>query len=454
LQRLNGGIRLSGIERRRMTDARSDEEAGAHDELSTRRTDAALFAGNRAWLRSGYDLLIVEEGQSRRMPLCYSYFTLGRSSGDRRCDVVLNSPDIAGRQAMLKLVKGQVFFTNLDARNVCYVNGEESAFAQLRDGDVLEVGGARIQLIQLKEAVAFLEGYSDPHRQHHWTLAPGLNRIGRAGRRSNEVVLDDPTVSREHAVIESQDGVFVLRVESGGEATWVNAEPVESMKVLHDEDLIQLGQQLLRFRTYHMGPRRPRELAPREATILFSDIWNYTQMAEDRPLEQVISQLNEMYRGLGKVIMDNQGTLMSYLGDAMMAFFDSDGPADVLHPSRAVRAGLEMVRRINQLNQEWQVVGKPILTIGIGIATGEVMVGDVGLTAHREFAAMGDTTNVAARIEKLTRDFHTQILVSGATARHLGEEFELRELGSTEIRGRRSPVELYEVVGVRQVELE
>jgi adenylate cyclase len=222
------------------------------------------------------------------------------------------------------------------------------------------------------------------------------------------------------------------------------------MKVLHNEDLIQVGQQLMRFRTYQMERRKARELAPKEATILFSDIWNYTQMAEDRPLEQVISQLNEMYRGLGKVIMDHQGTLMSYLGDAMMAFFDSDGPADMLHPARAVRAALGMVDQLEKLNRQWEVTQRPTLTIGIGIATGEVMVGDVGLTAHREFAAMGDTTNIAARIEKLTRDFQVQVLVSGATARHLSEEFQLRELGVTEIRGRRSPVELFEVLGVKQ----
>lgn len=428
------------------TDLRSK---GDEDDHSTIRTDAALFAGNRAWLRSGYDLLIEEASHSRRMPLCYSYLTLGRDTLDRRCDVALSSPELTGRQAMLKLVKGQVFFTNLDVRLTCRVNGQESAFAQLRDGDLLEIGQARITLIQLKEAVAFLEGYSEPHRQHHWTLAPGLTRIGRTGKRANEVQLEDPTVSRQHASIESHDGTFVLRNEPGVEATWVNAEQIEGPKVLHDEDLLQFGQQLLRFRTYQTPQRKPRELAPKEATILFSDIWNYTQMAEDRPLEQVISQLNEMYRGLGKVIVDNNGTLMSYLGDAMMAFFDSEGPADLLHPSRAVRAALQMVTQLKALNRIWSEAGKPTLTIGIGIATGEVMVGDVGLTVHREFAAMGDTTNVAARIEKLTRDFQAQVLVSGATARHLGEEFQLRELGVTEIRGRRSPVELYEVMGLR-----
>ena len=420
------------------------------EEHSTIRTDAALFAGNRAWLRSGYDLLIEEPHSKRRMPLCYSYLTIGNTSGDRRADIQLNCGQITSRQAMLKLVKGQVFFTNLESKVPCFINGEESAFSQLKDGDRLQIGSACITLIQLKEAVGFLEGYSEPHRQHHWTLVEGLNRIGRPGKRDNEVVLNDPTVSREHASIERQDGVFVLRVESGASATWVNAEPAESVKMLHDEDLIQLGQQLLRFRTYQTPGRKPRELVPREATILFSDIWNYTQMAEDRPLEQVISQLNEMYRGLGKVIVDHQGTLMSYLGDAMMAFFDSDGPADLLHPARAVRAALQMVRRLDTMNRQWEVMGQPTLSMGIGIATGEVMVGDVGLTAHREFAAMGDTTNVAARIEKLTRDFGVQVLVSGSTARQLGEEFMLRELGSTEIRGRRSAVELFEVLGIRQ----
>lgn len=419
------------------------------DEHSTIRTEAALFAGNRAWLRSGYDLLI-EEGGSRRMPLCYSYLTIGRNTEDRPCDLALRCPSLTGRQALLKLVKGQVFFTNLDSKVMCKVNGEESAFSQLRHGDVLEIGSARITLLQLKEAVAFLEGYSEPHRQHHWTLAPGINRLGRPGKRQNEVALEDPTVSREHATIETMDGVFVLRPESGGDSTWVNAEPLETMKILHDEDLIQVGQQLLRFRTYQMAGRKPREMASREATILFSDIWNYTQMAEDRPLEKVIGQVNEMYRGLGQVIVDNNGTLMSYLGDAMMAFFDSNGPADIEHPGRAVRAALGMVEQLKILNRRWAAQNMPILTIGIGIATGEVMVGDVGLTAHREFAAMGDTTNVAARIEKLTRDFNTPVLVSGPTARHLGEEFIVRNLGSTEIRGRRSPVEIFEVLQIRE----
>jgi class 3 adenylate cyclase len=422
----------------------SDHKEG--DDHSTIRTDAALFAGDRAWLRSGFDLLIDEGGQARRVPLCYSYLTLGRDASDRRCDLQLNCSEVQGRQAMLKLVKGQVFFTNLNLQVTCFVNGEECGFCQLHDGDQLRVGRTTITLIALKEAVAFLEGYTEPHRKQHWTLSPGLTHLGRSGRRSNEVELQDPTVSRQHACIESHNGVFMLRLEDGQGATWVNAEPVESLKVLHDEDLIQVGQQLLRFRTYQGGPRKPRELAPREATILFSDIWNYTQMAEDRPLEQVIGQLNEMYRKLGKVIVDHNGTLMSYLGDAMMAFFDSDGPQDLLHPSRAVRAGLAMIHQMEQLNKEWQVLGRPALTIGIGVATGEVMVGDVGLTAHREFAAMGDTTNVAARIEKMTREFQAKVLVSGATARHLGKEFEVKDLGSTEVRGRRNPVEIYEVL--------
>ena len=120
------------------------------------------------------------------------------------------------------------------------------------------------------------------------------------------------------------------------------------------------------------------------------------------------------------------------------------------HARRAVQAAIQIQEAQEALNRERSARGLPTLLVRIAIQSGPVMVGDVGLTAHREFAAMGDTTNVAARIEKLTRDFSAQVLVSGATARHLGEEFILRELGSTEIRGRRSPVELYQVVGIRQ----
>ena len=216
---------------------------------------------------------------------------------------------------------------------------------------------------------------------------------------------------------------------------------------LQNGALIQLGQQLLRFRINGVEKQR-RDLIPQEATILFSDVWNYSSFAEGRPLEETIQQMNEFYSGLGKVIKKHGGVLLTFLGDAMMAVFGADGP-DERDPERAVRAALAMQVRLNELNEEWEERGKPTLQVGVGINSGEVMVGDVGFTGKFEFAAMGDNTNLAARVEKLTREMGCKIIVTGSTRAALSDQFLLRELGTTKVKGRDTPVDLFGVEGVK-----
>lgn len=265
---------------------------------STVQTEATLVGGERTWLRSGFDLHIIEPTGERRIPVCYTHMTLGSSHGPKTNDIYLNHPGIANRQAVFKLIQENLYFSNVSTATPTFINNVESTFRQLSDLDEVRIGPVRIKIIKLSEAVAFLEGYSEPHRKQHWTLGAGRTTIGRVGKRLNQVELTDPTVSREHATIEYSEGLFVLRPEKTSTATWVNAEPVGGMRVLQDEDLIQVGQQLLRFRTYRANPK-PRELTSRSATILFSDIWDYTGLAESRPLEEVIGQVNEMYKVWG-----------------------------------------------------------------------------------------------------------------------------------------------------------
>ncbi|MCA9795289.1 MAG: adenylate/guanylate cyclase domain-containing protein [Candidatus Eremiobacteraeota bacterium] len=414
---------------------------------STIRTDHTVLSSERQWLRTGFDLHLIGPDGERRVPLCYSHMTIG-CEGEKNNDIVVSAPGVANRQGLLKLIQGQVYFNNIHPAFPIEINGEVATFRQLKPNDELTIASMKVRLVRLREDVAFLEGYTDPHRRQHWTLTESAT-IGREGRRQNTVTLDDRTVSRVHATIESKDGVFALRPESDN-PTWINAEPVEGMRILKDEDLIQIGQQLLRFRTYK-ATTRPRALLPKEATILFSDIWDYTRLAESRPLEETISQLNEVYKSLGAVIVAHQGILMTYLGDAMMAVFGAQAEdPDEDHAQHAVEAGLKMLVALEELNQNWSTRNTPALRIGIGIASGEVMVGDVGVTGHREFAAMGDTTNVASRIEKLTRDFNAHVLIAGSTEQQVRECFETRSLGTSEIRGRRSTVEVFEVLGPRQ----
>lgn len=417
---------------------------------STLSSEQPSSSQGRKWLQSSWDLLIEwHDGKlATRIPVCYSHLTIGTGFGPKENDINIDEERMANRQAILKIIDDKLFFNSLNSAFTVFLNGAPCSFSQLQANDVLQFGASTITILNLPEAVAFLEGYSQPHRRHQWTLTQPRTTIGRAGRRENIVELDDPTVSRAHATIIQAEGHFIIQPD-GDRPVWVNGEPVVTMAIMGDEDLIQIGSQTLRFRSYR-AKGKPRALSPQEATILFSDIWNYTSMAESRPLEETIGQLNEVYKKLGRVIINNRGTLMTYLGDAMMAVFGSDENFEVCsvnHAEQAVTAALEMLKAMEELNNEWSGRGYPQLKLGIGVATGEVMVGDVGVTGHREFAAMGDTTNVASRIEKLTRERGVHLLINEETARQVASTFQLRELGIVEVKGRRKAVTLFEVLG-------
>jgi len=404
----------------------------------------------RKWIQSGWDLLVESaDGQlSSRIPVCHSHITIGTKYGAKQNDIYLDEPSMANRQGILKLIEDKLFFNSLNPSYEVLLNGSPSSFAQLEPNDVLQFGRYTITILDLPTSIAFLESYTDPHRKQQWTLKQGRNHIGRPGSRKNHVELEDQTVSRTHATILHAEGHYIVQPD-GKWPVWVNGDMVNAMCILGDEDIVQMGNQLMRFRCYK-AKSKPRALLPREATILFSDIWNYTALAESRPLEETIGQLNEVYKKLGRVIINNRGTLMTYLGDAMMAVFGADQEmtnVDDNHAELAVRAALGMLEALEELNEEWQVIGYPQLQIGIGVATGEVMLGDVGVTGHREFAAMGDTTNVASRVEKLTRENGVHLLVNGETARQTKHAFTLKELGTVEVKGRRKPVDLFQVVG-------
>lgn len=399
----------------------------------------------REFLRTGYDLLLISpDGSEGRFPLCHAQVTIG-STGDKDNDIVLDAPGVANRQLTLHYRQGQLFFTNMNPALPVLLNGTPSTFSQLNDQDELELAGCRIRVLGLMDQLATLEGYTDPYRGHHWAVGTEPVAIGRPGRRSNAVELNDRTVSREQCTIRFLDGGFFLEPETTNSPIRVNGEPVTSSRVLNDGDLLQLGQQLLRFRMAK-GSAKPRNLVPQEATILFSDIWNYSTLSESRPLEETILQMNEFYRAMGKVIEGHGGLLMTFLGDAMMAVFGAERK-DPEDPSRAVRAALAMQERLGALNGEWESQGKPTMRIGVGINTGEVMVGDVGFTGKFEFAAMGDNTNLAARLEKLTREFDAKIIISGSTQAAVADQFVTESLGTTRVKGRETPVHLYRVEG-------
>jgi adenylate cyclase len=170
----------------------------------------------------------------------------------------------------------------------------------------------------------------------------------------------------------------------------------------------------------------------REATVLFCDLRGFTTVAEHLPAEQVIALLNRYLTEMSDAVLDNGGTVVSYMGDGMMAVFGAPIVQDD-HADRAVRAAREMLGpRLAGFN----AATNQDLQLCVGLCTGPVMSGNVGSDRRLEYAAVGDTTNTASRLEAMTRDAGVPILIAETTHAALGAADGLRYVGELEVRGR------------------
>ena len=145
--------------------------------------------------------------------------------------------------------------------------------------------------------------------------------------------------------------------------------------------------------------------------VLFADIVGFTRMAEQGSPEKVVAMLREYHQRLENAVFDNHGTLDKFLGDGIMATFGSPtvGPEDA---ANAIRCSRAMVASIALWNVEREKKGEEPITISVGIHYGDVILGDIGSERRLEFATLGDTVNVASRLEALTRELDTQIIIS------------------------------------------
>ncbi|HXZ44279.1 MAG TPA: adenylate/guanylate cyclase domain-containing protein, partial [archaeon] len=180
--------------------------------------------------------------------------------------------------------------------------------------------------------------------------------------------------------------------------------------------------------------------------VLFSDIRSFTTISEGLPPEEVVELLREYFNTMVPIVLRHGGTLDKYVGDAIMGLFGAP-LAQADHASRAVRAALEMVRQIPLLSPKWEARSGRLLQIGVGVNSGEAVVGVMGADGRREYSAIGDTVNLASRLEGATKDFKTPIVVSHATVLALGDRFQVRELSELKVKGRQEAVRVYAVDG-------
>ncbi|MEO8875221.1 MAG: adenylate/guanylate cyclase domain-containing protein, partial [Polyangiaceae bacterium] len=187
------------------------------------------------------------------------------------------------------------------------------------------------------------------------------------------------------------------------------------------------------------------KIAPerRPITVLFVDIRNFTRLSETSDPVALFEMLNEALDAFAGIVQREGGLVNKFLGDGLMAIFGAPEP-QVDHPRRAVRAALNMCEAAKTRRQNGRFPG---LTIGIGIHTGDTMVGDIG-GARREYTAIGDVVNVASRVEAANKELGTELLVTGAVVELLGADADLRPTKRVTLRGREKSIDLFELRGM------
>lgn len=182
-------------------------------------------------------------------------------------------------------------------------------------------------------------------------------------------------------------------------------------------------------------------------SILFSDVRGFTTMSENLPAEKVVEILNRYLSGMVDIIFLNQGTLDKFIGDAIMAFWGA--PIKVSnHATLAVKAAIEMTRGLETVNIEFAEKDYPQLRVGIGVHTGDVILGNIGSEKKLDYTVIGDHVNLTSRLEGLTKSYGCEVLITESTYDELEEGFPCRVVDNVRVKGKVEPIRIYSVLGL------
>ena len=189
----------------------------------------------------------------------------------------------------------------------------------------------------------------------------------------------------------------------------------------------------------------------KDLSVLFSDIRGFTTISEKLSPEELVHLLNEYLTAMTDIVFKYDGMLDKYMGDAIMAVFGAplDQPD---HARRACQTALDMMSELHRLQKKWQEEGKPPLNIGIGINSGDMVVGNMGSQMRFDYTVMGDMVNLGSRLEGTNKEYGSNIIFSEFTYNAVKESMCCRELDWVRVKGKKLPVKIYELLGEKKDE--
>jgi adenylate cyclase len=185
------------------------------------------------------------------------------------------------------------------------------------------------------------------------------------------------------------------------------------------------------------------------ASVLFADIRNFTAAAEALTPRQTVGMLNDVFTALFEAVAGNDGILDKFIGDALMAVYGAPLPTGE-DAEKSVRSALQMQELLREFNASRARSGLPVLALGIGIATGDVIAGTIGSPKRMDYTVIGDSVNLASRLESITKTYQVRTILCEDTAARVVGEAALRELDVVRVRGRVQPTRIYEVLSPEQ----
>jgi adenylate cyclase len=238
-----------------------------------------------------------------------------------------------------------------------------------------------------------------------------------------------------------------VRVTSNDEIGYTGDVINQMTEGLKERDLIKemFGRYVApEIRDEILSGRIPLDGEIRAVTVLFADLRDFTPLTEALPPKDVVKIINLYFKEMEDAIQRHHGLVLQFIGDEIEAVFGAPVSRQD-HPIQAVRAALEMTRQLRQVNGELAKKGQGPLRHGIGIHTGEVLAANIGSPNRLSYALVGETVNLASRLEGLNKTFGTEIIASGTTCTHLNGAFSLTKLPETQIKGIVRPIEIYSI---------